>query len=286
MRILKLITALLITCAVPAWAGSSVWEVSNGTQRFFLGGTVHILSAADYPLPPEFEAAFAQADKLVLETNLLQLQDPQFQQTMQREVSYRDGQNLKQYLRPETFKALEDFCAIRGIPVSSLIGFKPGMVSMMLTMIELQRLGLVGIGVDAYFNTRALEENKALGQLETAEQQLGFIAGMGIGQEDALIAYSLRDIDDLAQLMRSIKFVWREGNMPGLEAIALKPLIDDFPAIYESLMLSRNRAWLAQLDAMMQSPEVELILVGVLHLAGEDGLLDQLAAKGYKLRQL
>ncbi|WP_288057949.1 TraB/GumN family protein [Methylobacter sp.] len=33
----------------------------------------------------------------------------------------------------------------------------------------------------------------------------------------------------------------------------------------------------------MNTPETELILVGALHLAGEDGLLAQLRQRGYKV---
>lgn len=71
--------------------------------------------------------------------------------------------------------------ASRQIPMDNLVKFKAGMVSITLTMVELQRLGLAGSGIDQFFNLRALNDQKEIGQLETADEQLAFIAAMGEG---------------------------------------------------------------------------------------------------------
>ena len=38
-------------------AKGPVWKVSKGGQTVYLGGTIHLLSPSDYPLPEEFEEA-------------------------------------------------------------------------------------------------------------------------------------------------------------------------------------------------------------------------------------
>ena len=55
--------------------------------------------------------------------------------------------------------------------------------------------------------------------------------------------------------------------------------------MYKSLIADRNDAWLPKIEAMLKTREVEFVLVGALHLAGDDGLLSQLATRGYKVRQ-
>ena len=59
----------------------------------------------------------------------------------------------------------------------------------------------------------------------------------------------------------------------------------DFPDTYQNFIVKRNKAWVPQIEAMIKAKEIEMILVGVLHLAGEDSVLNQLKALGYKIEQ-
>jgi len=44
-------------------------------------------------------------------------------------------------------------------------------------------------------------------------------------------------------------------------------------------------AWLPQIESMLTTPEIEMILVGVGHLVGSEGILNQLVERGYKVEQ-
>ena len=266
-------------------AESSVWKIKKGNNYLFLGGTVHVLAAADYPLPDEFDQAYQRSERLVLETDMQKLESPDFQQTMLRELTYSDGRNLKSVLSEKTFQALEQYCSSRGIPMANLLPFKPGLVAATLTIFELQYLGLAGEGVDAYFNGKAVKDQKSIGQLETVEAQLEFISTMGQGREDEMIAYTLSDIKNLSSLMGEIKQLWRSGNMSDLDTLAVIPFKNDFPGIYKKILVDRNNAWIPQIQSMLKTREVEFVLVGALHLAGEDGLLAQLSASGYEVQK-
>jgi hypothetical protein len=277
----------LLAClfSAPLYAETSVWKVRQGENHLFIGGTIHVLAEADYPLPAEFNRAYQRAERLVLETDMQKLQSAEFQQVMMSELTYSDGRSLKSVLNAETYRALDQYCASRGIPMASLLHFKPGMVATLLTFFELQQLGLAGIGVDAYFGARAVKDQKKIGQLESVESQLAFLSSMGQGKEDEMIAYILEDMKNLPALMEEIKQTWRNGDMRALERVAVAPFKKDFPKVYESMMVERNNAWLPQIQAMLKTGEVELILVGVMHLAGEDGLLEQLSVRGYEVQK-
>ncbi len=167
--------------------------------------------------------------------------------------------------------------------MAAILNYKPGMVLTMMTMVELQRLGIDGIGVDAYYSARAIEDNKKLGELEPVETQIAFLANMGAGQENEMLSFSLNDVEQLPAMMKSMKDAWRRGDLKKLEKIGISDLQNDFPEIYKTLLVDRNNAWIPQIEAMARTKEIELILVGALHLAGEDGLLEQLKARGYKI---
>jgi len=277
---------LLLALLSPAAADSPVWKVARGGRHLFIGGTVHILTQADYPLPEAFEQAYGAASVVVFEADFRELQTPEFQQALLSRAQYPDGTNLMMFLTDDTREHLVQYLADRQIPMGNLIKFKAGMVAMTLTMVELQRLGLAGSGVDQFFSLRALNDQKEIGRLETADEQLAFIAGMGEGREDAMIAYTLRQMEDLPEMMQAMKAAWRAGDNAKLEEVALKPMEKDFPVMTDRFVEDRNDAWLPRIEAMLRTEEVELVLVGALHLVGEEGLLEQLRDKGYDIENL
>jgi uncharacterized protein YbaP (TraB family) len=285
-RILCSLFLLLFAFSPSICAETAVWIVEKNGNKLFIGGTIHMLIASDYPLPGAYEKAYTRSAKIVLETDMQKLQSAEFQTTMMRELSYTDGVNLRQVVNRQTYLALEQFFTQRGIPMVNIIGFKPGMVATMMTMVELQRLGLLGAGVDAYYNAKAIKDEKVLGQLESVETQLNFIANMGVGQEDELLAYSLEDIVKLPNLLQTMKDAWRQGDMKSLETIGITPFKAEFPAIYQALLVDRNNAWMPKIEAMLKTSEVEFVLVGALHLAGADGLLSQLISRDYSVRKM
>jgi hypothetical protein len=278
--------SLLLLLALPAHAQAPVWRIEKDANLMFIGGTMHVLTAADYPLPTAFEKAYRQSGRVVFETDMAKMASPQFQQYMLAELRYRDGHNLRQVLREDTYRSVEDFFTTRGVPMTSVENFKPGMVATMMVMVELQRLGLAGVGVDSHFNQRADQDLKAKGQLETVEAQVAFIAAMGAGREDEMLAYNLADLKGLPTLWQSMNQAWRSGDLVALEASSATPLRADFPEIYQALLIDRNNAWIAQIEAMSKTAEVEFILVGALHLVGSDGLLSMLSSRGYQITQL
>jgi uncharacterized protein YbaP (TraB family) len=283
-NLLCLVAFWFVISASSAHADSPVRKIAKGNTQLFIGGTIHFLAKADYPLPLAFEKAYNQSAKIVFETDLQQMQTPEFQKKLLSKVAYPDGRSLKTVLTETTFKKLESHLSGRGIPMANMVNFKPGMVLMALTAIELQRLGLMGTGVDEFFNLRAINDRKKLGQLETADEQLALIATMGEGQEDELIAYTLCEIEKMPQLMQSIKDAWRNGDNDKLNEIVLTPLKKDFPEVYDELVVKRNRAWIPKIEAMLKTKEVELVLVGAMHLVGNEGVLARLASRGYDIQ--
>lgn len=282
----SLFLGLVLCLAYPAYADTLVWKVTRGGEVLYIGGTIHVLSASDYPLPVEYDQAYRQADTVILETDLQRLQTPQMQQLMLSKMTYSDGRTLKQVLSKKTYQSLEDFFADRNMSMTAVQQFKPGMASMMMTMLELQRLGLVGVGVDQFYTTKARADKKALGQLESVEQQLDFLAGMGDGQEDELIAYTLRDLKKLTEFFNALKQAWRQGDVKELETLGITELKQQFPQVYNSLLVKRNNAWIPQIELMLNTKEVEFVLVGALHLVGAEGVIEQLKAKGYQVELL
>lgn len=277
---------LLAVVANPASADSSVWRVSEGSSTLYLGGTVHLLRPSDYPLPEEFETAYNAADELVFETDLSSMGDLATQAQMLAELTYNDARTLQSVLNEQAYAALEEYTASVGLPISMMQKFKPGMVISTLQVMQFQSMGFTPEGVDAHFNERALGDGKALAALETVQEQIGFLAAMGEGNESEFILLSLSDLEESDAMMEDMISAWREGNTRQLSDMFVDDMREQAPEIYESLLRSRNLAWLPQIESMLADANTEFVLVGAAHLVGEDGLLAMLTAAGYEVEQL
>lgn len=280
-------TILLINLLLPylAYAEASLWRVSKGNNQIYIGGTVHLLGKSDYPLPDEFEQAFREIDLLVLEADLDALSKPKAQAQIVRSLMYPNDTTLKDQIKPKTFKALERYCKANNLTITAMQKMKPAMVVLTLTMAELKRLGLADAGVDQFFLEKAKSKGKKITGLETAEAQINMLENMGKGHENELILSTIKELKKTPEFMDEMKKAWRTGNLADLEKVGIKTMRAEFPELNKSLLTNRNNTWLPKIKAMLATPERELILVGALHLAGEQGVLAQLKKHGFVVEQ-
>ena len=287
----KTIAALLFTfVTLPAFAESPVFKVSKDDSSVFIGGTIHLLSPQDYPLPDGFYQAFDESAKVFFEVDGSKLQDPNVQAQMASMMTLTNGQTLQTTLNEETYSALSVFITDRQLPIQAFSQFTPAGVSISLTIFELQRLGLGNpeSGVDHFFETKANQNDaKSTGYLETVDEQIGFLGSLNEVDPNTLIKSSLEDLATLQASWKKGVAAWRRGDM----SVMAKELGGDkmkaqFPSIHKTLLTDRNERWLSDIYTMFETPEIELILVGAMHLVGDDGLIELLRAQGYVVEQL
>ena len=188
--VLVLCLALIFSCAsspaqpVPEQSGSSVWTISKNGNTLFLGGSIHLLRDQDFPLPLEFDAALSQSEVLVLETDTDLMATEEVSQYLISRVMLSDGQTLQTFLDQETYEMLAAKAGEYGLPIEAVSNFKPSMVMMMLSMLQIEEMGLTQLGVDFYYLEKARDENKQVYFLELIETQINMIATMGAGHEN------------------------------------------------------------------------------------------------------
>lgn len=278
-------TLLFAFCSL-VQAASPVWKVSHEGHHLYLGGTLHLLTKADFPLPSGFDEAYQDSHTVVLETDIAAVHSTDFQQTLLSQTTYSGSDNLTRHLSEDTLKRLRGFLEKRGMPTVPLFRFKPAMLSVTLTLIELQRLGFTEAGVDEYYLARALEDGKALGYLETPDDQIRFLSEMGQGHEDELIHHTLDEIRALPEQMKAMKAAWRSGDLARLETVGLDDWPEQFPDVYDAMLVKRNHNWIPHIERLLRTRETELVLFGALHLVGDDGVLSLLKNNGYEVTRL
>lgn len=265
---------------------ASVWKVSKGDDSIFVGGTIHFLSESDYPLPKEYEVAYSQSDTLVFETDIAIMNTPEFQQTTMKMMFLTDGKTINDFITKDTFAKLDAHLTERNIPVQNFLTFKPGFLAITLSIIELQMMGINSSGVDMYYSTKAIGDGKKQLWFETPEQQMEMLGNMGKGEEDAMIVYTLDEVEHIRTEMPKLMNAWKLGDMDKMEALGITEMKAEYPKVYDEILAQRNRNWIPKINDLFGNDSTEFVLVGGLHLAGPDSVLAMLSKQGYKITKL
>lgn len=275
-------TGLNLTSTASA---APVFKVSKGDDTIYIGGTFHLLTPEDYPLPNAFDTAFAAADEVYFETDMAAMEKPEFMQQSMQVMMFQDGSTLDGALNSKTYERLQAHFASRGIPSEMMQQMNPLGVMLTITVAEYQMRGFTAEGVDKHFLTKSTNANKSVGWFESPTEQLGFLSVLNSDEPNKLINYTLDEIGKVEQMISDLHSSWRNGDMEKLAEVGLEGF-RDYPEVSEVLLTQRNNAWMKKIMPMFGDEGTEYILVGALHLPGKDGLLTQLAALGYTVEQI
>jgi uncharacterized protein YbaP (TraB family) len=262
-----------------------VFKVTKDGETVYIGGTFHLLTERDYPLPDAFDKAYSLADEIYFETDFKHLDTPEFQRKFLAVMSYQDGTTLQSGLDKATYARFVEYATSRQLDPLQFNVLNPTGLMLTITIMEYQARGFVAQGVDKYYFERAVQDNKTIGWFETPDEQLAIIDGFDNENPNALINYSLDDINNIDEIITGLHESWRDGDMDALATLGINTL-NDYPDIYALVLLNRNNAWMEKIEAMFSDQSTELVLVGALHLPGKDGLLTQLRNKGYSVEKL
>jgi hypothetical protein len=281
IRILVVLTGLIFSHSL--LADSAVYEITKGKNKIYMAGTIHMLRAQDFPPPAEFDAAYQASQKLFFEIDLQKAKTPEFGQRFMQAMMLPNNGTLKDVLDADTWAALQVFSAKTQYPLSQTMMFNPAMTSILIAMTEAKKFG-VADGIDAFYDKAARTDNKAIGELESADDVIAYMALFAQEDPNKIINSTLKDMESLQSQFETMVASWRSGDLDALDKEMGQKMKAETPNAYQALVVDRNKKWLPQVREMFKTPEVEMVLVGSLHLSGNDGLLAQLKKSGYQVK--
>ena len=267
-----------------------LWKVSDADNHLYLLGSFHLLEPGDYPLDPRTDAAFEDAERLVFELSPAEMAGGDLGRLMIDAARRSDGRRLQDELPPATWDRLQAWAGRRGVDVARLQAFEPWYVGLLVSITEMQALGLdPSLGLDRHFGRRATESGKPAEGLETGAEQIALFDGMDAAQQLQSLQEALQSPAEVERRVRELHARWRAGDGDGLYAGTGARMREQYPALYARVNVERNRAWLPRLQALLDEGgpgEDALVVVGALHLLGEDGVVALLRAEGYTVERL
>ncbi len=273
-----------------------LWKVSDADNALYLLGSFHMLRPDDYPLSKDVDAAFDDAEALAFELSPEELMSPQLGAAMGQAALRTDGKPLNSELPKPTIAKLDAWMAANGnelkkmgVPAEAFQMFEPWFVSLTISIVEMGKQGLdTELGLDMHLIGRARKASKPTSGLEKGSEQIAVFDGMGKAEQLQLLEESLDDAVDSKAEIEKLHAAWRRGDQDALWNGMAADLRREYPQLYRRINVARNDAWVPKLQRMLdgETEDDTLVVAGALHLLGDDGVVEKLRAKGYRVERV
>ncbi|MFD2328541.1 TraB/GumN family protein [Cohnella sp. GCM10020058] len=269
----------------PGGSTGFLWKAEKNGNTVYLLGSIHVAQAQMYPLRAEIEAAYKASQYLGVEVDLTKTDDESIDKLIADKGMYKDGTTLKDHVSAETYQALVDILKANDMPTDTFDPYEPWVVAQSIP--TAQEGYQANLGIDAYFMGKAVSDNKLIVPLESAESQLElfdrFSPALQEEQlQEAINAYSASSGNGMDALTR----MWVTGDEDALRALVKASAEDQ--EYYKALVLDRNLTMSSKIEAYLNDDQnvTRMIIVGALHMLGDDGIITRLKNDGYTVTKL
>lgn len=263
-----------------------LWVIESGKNRIYLLGSIHVLRDQDYPLPDAFRRAYEDAEHLVMELDFTDLDPLATLATTRRLAMLPETETLRSIIGEAHFLRAQDAARSAGIDLEQFARVDPWYAAMTITQLQLKRLGYKAEnGIELHFASLAKRDDKKGSGLETLDEQLGILDALPTESQTRFLLESLADTDELRAEGERMIAAWKAGDSKRLYDLFAEDLAKN-PELREALLVERNRRWLPRIIELTAKSDDYLVIVGALHLVGEDGVIELLRERGLSVRQL
>jgi uncharacterized protein YbaP (TraB family) len=260
----------------PDQAKPALWMVRDADTTIYLFGTIHVLKPGTRWFGDRVKTAFDTSDELVLE--MVQPDAKTMQNIVISNAGLKGGVKLPDRLPDRDQVRYMNVMSNFGMPLNTFDRAQPWYVATNLSILPLFKLGYSpAVAPEAVLTEAANAAKKPIVGLETAEQQIGFLANLSGPVQLTFLESTLREQSSVEKTMASMVDAWSTGD-PDKLGILLNSDVGDSPELAKTLLFDRNARWAQWIKARLARPGTVFIAVGAGHLAGQQSVIDQLKA--------
>lgn len=264
----------------------TLWRAEGQSNAIYLLGSIHLLRAEDHPLPSVIDAAYEDAEVLIMELDMDDLDSAAIQQLFNQRGVLRDGTTLRDLMGEKLYARAATAAESIDIPIDMLAQSEPWLAAITVEMMALYRIGFNPmLGVEMHMTLKAGGDGKPIEGLEGVEEQLAFLDGLSLEAQRDMLVQTLEDSADMSETIDELIHAWRYGDIDALESGLLES-IAEHSELHDALVTNRNLRWAEQISELLDDPDDYLVIVGAMHLVGNKGVPNLLAEKGVQIRQL
>lgn len=272
-------------------AGSTgfLWKVEHNGNTVYLLGSIHVANDKMYPLRPEIEAAFEASQYLGVEVDLTKVDQTEIQKFLTEKGSYTDGSKLKDHISADTYNKVVALLKANALAGDAFDSYKPWVVTQGISSLQMQTTDYTpDTGIDLYFTQKAAKLNKPVIELENMQLQLNMFDQFSDGLQEKLLLDtldSLKQTDKAAATasLDALSQMWMQGDEQSL--VAMTQSVAKEPEYYKGLVSDRNANMAKHVKEYLNSNKkaTYLVVVGALHMLGDDGIVTQLQKDGFNV---
>ncbi len=280
---LVLAAAMAIGFGAPAQAKPPVWVVRSGAATMVLFGSIHLLPSGLDWRPDALNTALTTANEVWFELPITGASGDEAAAASLKRGALPNSQRLSTMLSQDELGRLFRAAIALHCAPEAIDRMQPWMAELTLSVAEDARSGAdasSGVEDQIQAQTPAAVQRR---NFETPLQQIEFLAGAPVKDQLASLNFTVGEIVDDPGSYQRVVDEWMAGDLAALERDANAPLQRVSPRLYDRLIVKRNRRWAAKLAERMRSPGQIVVVVGIGHLIGKDGLPAMLRARGLQV---
>lgn len=289
--IMTRIITLMLILLLPGVAGAdghpvSLWLAEGVHNRIYLLGSVHMLRKEDHPLSSVIDAAYEDAESLFMEIDMDDIDAAATQALVTKLGVIHDDKTLRDLMGSEMYAKAELAALALDIPLDMLNKTEPWLAAVTVEQLALNRIGFNPVyGVEMHLLAKAQKDGKEIQGFESIEEQLTFLDSLSLEAQRDLLLQTLAEGNDIEAVMSGLIDAWRTGDVKFLEENMLADMLQ-YPELYRAIVSDRNERWVEDINALLDDDDDYLIVVGTLHLIGDDGVPALLTRAGVNVSQM
>lgn len=281
LGLLALVASLL--AAGSAWARPPVWIVRDKDSELVIFGSVHLLPPGVDWRPPALTQALKRADDVWFELPIDPSTEALTQQLAAQLGVLAPDQSLIKMLPEADAQRLMRVAAKYGVDLAVVDRLKPWLADIALSAAAYKKAGADGQDGVEKAVAAAVPAAAQRRAFETAREQIEILAGASEKDQLASLSETLQEMEDRPDEFDVLVRAWMAGDVAALDKEALAPLRTASPALFRRLVSDRNARWTQTLDARLKGKGRTVVVVGMGHLIGPDGVPARLRALGYRV---
>ncbi len=266
------------------------YEVKGGENQVYLFGSVHVGHQGMYPLEAVVKEAFRESDVLGLEIDMTGRSELEIGEEILPYALNPEGALMTDIVPQELFEEIAEIVQEQGVPSSLLNQFQPWYAGMLLTVMAAEEAGLSEeYGVESYFIEKAEEREMEITALESFSLQLEPYRLLSEESQIYYLENTLEMMEEAEKHFDQLINTWKEGDVEALAELrreSMEEVETDSWRKYQVAMLDERDARMAAVieeKLESDSDNTYFLVVGALHLTGENSIVDQLKQRGYEL---
>ncbi|MDX1625765.1 MAG: TraB/GumN family protein [Wenzhouxiangellaceae bacterium] len=280
-RFAAVVTAGLLWMVAAGPATAEVFyrvEAPDGGTSWLLG-TLHSEDERVVDWPPAVDRALEEAGTLALEL----VPDPDLLARLNRAMTLPPDMALDDLVGDELYEDVLSALSEYGMDEAGVARLRPWAAALTLSRPPPE----TGMFMDFALAVRAGNRGMNLVALETLDEQLDFLTGLGPEAHIEMLEAAVSDMRGGRELFEELVEAYLEGDAERLRTLAERELAGMDPGLAERFrregIVERNRR-MAERAAPLLDRGGTLVAVGALHLPGPEGLVALLRERGFEVR--